>query len=88
MEKILDLYADYLQVTFRTATEVKRRILPGPLVLSSGYNDAYYTKAQQGRRLIRQRTLNILGDYDFILMPVAPTMARHFGEKSDDPVAM
>ncbi len=70
------------------SAEVKRRILLGTFVLSSGYYDAYYTKAQQARQLIRQRTLDILGDYDFILMPVAPSVAWKFGEKSDDPVAM
>ena len=70
------------------SAEVKRRILLGTFVLSSGYYDAYYTKAQQARRLIRQRVLDILQDYDFILMPVAPSVAWKFGEKSDDPVAM
>ena len=68
--------------------EVKRRILLGTFVLSSGYYDAYYTKAQQARALIRQRILEILEKHDFILMPVAPTTAWRFGEKSDDPVAM
>lgn len=68
--------------------EVKRRILLGTFVLSSGYYDAYYTKAQQARRLIRERILEIFGAYDFILMPAAPTTAWRFGEKSDDPVAM
>jgi aspartyl-tRNA(Asn)/glutamyl-tRNA(Gln) amidotransferase subunit A len=68
--------------------EVKRRILLGTFVLSSGYYDAYYTKAQQARRLIRDRILEIFGEYDFILMPAAPTTAWRFGEKSDDPVAM
>jgi len=68
--------------------EVKRRILLGAFVLSSGYYDAYYTKAQQVRRLIQQQTLAILADFDFILMPVAPSVAWRFGEKSDDPVAM
>lgn len=68
--------------------EVKRRILLGTFVLSSGYYDAYYRKAQQVRQLIRQRVLGILANYDFILMPVAPTTAWRFGEKSDDPVAM
>ncbi len=68
--------------------EVKRRILLGTFVLSSGYYDAYYNKAQQVRRLIQQQTLAILGDYDFILMPVSPSVAWRFGEKSDDPVAM
>ncbi len=70
------------------SAEVKRRILLGTFVLSSGYYDAYYTKAQQARQLIRQRTLAILQDYDFILMPAAPSVAWKFGEKSDDPVAM
>ncbi|HRI62251.1 MAG TPA: Asp-tRNA(Asn)/Glu-tRNA(Gln) amidotransferase subunit GatA [Saprospiraceae bacterium] len=68
--------------------EVKRRILLGAFVLSSGYYDAYYAKAQQARALIRQRVLVILEEYDFILMPAAPTTAWRFGEKTDDPVAM
>ncbi len=68
--------------------EVKRRILLGTFVLSSGYYDAYYGKAQQVRRLIQERTLEILKRHDFILMPVAPSVAWRFGEKSDDPVAM
>ncbi len=68
--------------------EVKRRILLGTFVLSSGYYDAYYRKAQQVRRIIQQQTLAVLQDYDFILLPVAPSVAWRFGEKSDDPVAM
>lgn len=68
--------------------EVKRRILLGTFVLSSGYYDAYYTKAQQVRRLIQERTAAILAEYDFILMPVSPSTAWKMGEKSDDPVAM
>ena len=68
--------------------EVKRRILLGTFVLSSGYYDAYYTKAQQARQLIRQRTLEILEDYDFILMPASPTPPWAIGEKTSDPVAM
>lgn len=68
--------------------EVKRRILLGTFVLSSGYYDAYYDKAQRARALIHQRTLAILNDFDFILMPAAPTTAWRFGEKSDAPVAM
>lgn len=68
--------------------EVKRRILLGTFVLSSGYYDAYYGKAQQVRAILRQRVLAIFEEYDFILMPVAPTVAWRFGEKSDDPVAM
>ncbi|HMX39668.1 MAG TPA: Asp-tRNA(Asn)/Glu-tRNA(Gln) amidotransferase subunit GatA [Saprospiraceae bacterium] len=82
-----------LQETYlksRTAgfsTEVKRRILLGTFVLSSGYYDAYYTKAQQVRRLIRDRLMEIFETHDFILLPVAPTTAWRFEEKSDDPVA-
>ena len=68
--------------------EVKRRILLGTFVLSSGYYDAYYTKAQQARRLIRDRIREIFRDHDFILLPVAPTVAGRFGEQSEDPVAM
>jgi len=68
--------------------EVKRRIMLGTFVLSSGYYDAYYTKAQKVRRLIRQRTEEIFQSYDFILMPVSPTPAWKIGDKSDDPVAM
>lgn len=70
------------------SAEVKRRILLGTFVLSSGYYDAYYTKAQQARQLIRRRTLAILDDCDFILMPASPTMPWRFGEKTSDPVAM
>ncbi len=68
--------------------EVKRRILLGTFVLSSGYYDAYYTKAQQIRRLITERTNAILAEYDFILMPTAPTTAFKIGNSLKDPVAM
>ena len=68
--------------------EVKRRIILGTFVLSSGYYDAYYTKAQKVRRLIADRTTEILKYYDFILMPASPIPAWNIGEKADDPVAM
>lgn len=68
--------------------EVKRRILLGTFVLSSGYYDAYYTKAQKIRRLITERTNAILAEYDFILMPTAPTTAFKIGNSLKDPVAM
>lgn len=68
--------------------EVKRRIMLGTFVLSAGYYDAYYTKAQQVRRLISDKTKEILQNFDFILMPAAPTTAWNLGEKMDDPVAM
>lgn len=69
-------------------TEVKRRIMLGTFVLSAGYYDAYYAKAQQVRRLILERTEEILKDFDFILMPASPTPAWNIGEMADDPVAM
>ena len=69
-------------------TEVKRRIMLGTFVLSAGYYDAYYTKAQQVRALIAQRTEAILQDYDFILMPASPIPAWEIGKMNNDPVAM
>lgn len=69
-------------------TEVKRRIMLGTFVLSAGYYDAYYTKAQQVRRLIQEKTLSILETYDFILLPAAPGTAWKLGDTVDDPVAM
>ncbi len=70
------------------STEVKRRIMLGTFVLSAGYYDAYYTKAQQVRRLIQEQTLSILEEYDFIVMPVSPTTAWNLGDTIDDPVKM
>lgn len=69
-------------------TEVKRRIVLGTFVLSSGYYDAYYTKAQKVRQLLHQRTQAIFEEYDFILMPAAPGPAWKLGDTTDDPVAM
>ena len=68
--------------------EVKRRIMLGTFVLSSGYYDAYYTKAQKVRRLIQQQTLSLLKTYDFILSPTTPTPAFKLGDKVDDPIQM
>lgn len=68
--------------------EVKRRIMLGTFVLSSGYYDAYYTKAQKVRRLIKDKTNEILSDYDFILMPTTPTAAFNIGEIVKDPIVM
>ncbi len=69
-------------------TEVKRRIMLGTFVLSAGYYDAYYTKAQKIRRLIALRTKEILDSYDFILMPASPVPAWEIGKMADDPVSM
>jgi aspartyl-tRNA(Asn)/glutamyl-tRNA(Gln) amidotransferase subunit A len=66
--------------------EVKRRIILGTYVLSSGYYDAYYTKAQKVRTLIRRDFEQAFGQVDAILSPVAPAPARKLGEFSDDPL--
>ncbi len=68
--------------------EVQRRILLGTFVLSASYYDAYYTKAQQVRRLIRENTKELFRKYDFLLMPVAPTTAFRLGEHRDNPLEM
>ena len=66
--------------------EVKRRIMLGTFVLSAGYYDAYYAKAQKVRRLIRQKTNELLKQYDFILLPTAPEPAFKIGIEEKDPV--
>ena len=68
--------------------EVKRRILIGTYVLSAGYYDAYYLKAQQIRRLIAQDFTEAFKKCDVIMGPAAPSTAFKAGEKVDDPVAM
>ena len=68
--------------------EVKRRILLGTFVLSAGYYDAYYQKAQKVRRLIREKIENLFADYDFLLSPVTPTPAFKIGENMQDPLVM
>jgi len=68
--------------------EVQRRILLGTFVLSSNYYDAYYSKAQKVRRLIRNEIKGVFEKYDFILMPTTPSTAFKLGEHSDNPVEM
>ncbi len=75
--------------------EVKRRIMLGTFVLSTGYYDAYFTKAQQVRQQLKQQTDHIFnfasnadGGFDFIIAPNAPTIAFRIGEKNKDPLAM
>ncbi len=68
--------------------EVKRRIILGTYVLSSGYYDAYYLRAQKVRTLIRQDFLNAYEKVDAIVTPTTPTAAFKVGEKSDDPLQM
>lgn len=68
--------------------EVKRRIMLGTFILSAGYYDAYYTKAQKVRRLIRENMQGSLSKHDFILLPSTPHPAFKTGENTSDPVAM
>src|SRR5690554_2709189 len=68
--------------------EVKRRIMLGTFVLSANYHDAYFTKAQRVRRLIKNFTEDLLTKFDYIIMPTTPSTAFKFGEHSNDPVAM
>jgi aspartyl-tRNA(Asn)/glutamyl-tRNA(Gln) amidotransferase subunit A len=68
--------------------EVKRRILLGTYVLSAGYYDAYYRKAQQVRTLLRQDFENALGECDVIVTPTSPEVAFSIGAKTDDPLRM
>ena len=83
-----------LETTFKRSrsegfgAEVKRRIMLGTFVLSAGFFDAYYTKGQQVRRLVQEKTNEILSSYDFILSPTTPTPAFKLGEKVSNPVAM
>jgi aspartyl-tRNA(Asn)/glutamyl-tRNA(Gln) amidotransferase subunit A len=68
--------------------EVKRRVMLGTFVLSASYYDAYFTKAQKVRRLIKEFTEDLLNKFDYIVLPTTPSTAFKFGEHSDDPVAM
>ena len=68
--------------------EVQRRIMLGTFVLSTGYYDAYYTKAQQVRKLVADKTALIFNAFDVLLMPTSPTTAFPIGEKSNDATAM
>jgi aspartyl-tRNA(Asn)/glutamyl-tRNA(Gln) amidotransferase subunit A len=68
--------------------EVKRRIILGTYVLSAGYYEAYYLRAQRARRLIRRSLDEALAETDALLIPTSPTPAFHLGEKIEDPLAM
>ena len=81
-----DLYARSRAEGF--GTEVKRRILTGTYVLSSGYYDAYYLRAQQVRRLIADDFAKAFADVDLIAGPTTPDVAFRIGEKISDPLAM
>jgi len=81
-----DFYAQTRSEGF--GKEVKRRIMLGTFVLSTGYFDAYFTKAQQVRMLLKEKTHQVFEDYDFIILPTSPSTAFKIGEKSNDPIAM
>jgi len=68
--------------------EVKRRIMLGTFVLSTGYYDAYFAKAQKVRRKLAEKTELVFSEFDLILMPTSPSVAFKIGEKTDDPIAM
>ena len=68
--------------------EVKRRILLGTFVLSAGYYDAYFTKAQQVRKRLVDHTNLLFNDFDILILPTSPSTAFEHGEKMSDPIAM
>jgi aspartyl-tRNA(Asn)/glutamyl-tRNA(Gln) amidotransferase subunit A len=83
---LMEMYKKTREEAF--GEEVKRRIMLGTFVLSADYYDAYYTKAQQVRRLIQERTLAILADVDYIVSPTTSSTAYRLGEKTVDPLQM
>jgi aspartyl-tRNA(Asn)/glutamyl-tRNA(Gln) amidotransferase subunit A len=84
--RLLETYLDTRR--HGLGTEVKRRVMLGTYALSAGYYDAYYKKAQQVRRLIREDFEQAFTNVDLIFSPTAPEVAFKFGEKSDDPLKM
>jgi aspartyl-tRNA(Asn)/glutamyl-tRNA(Gln) amidotransferase subunit A len=88
-EKATDLESTYkLSRSEGFGNEVKRRIMLGTFVLSAGYYDAYYAKAQKVRRLLKETTDTLFSEYDFILSPTTPDVAFKFGENAGDPIKM
>ena len=85
-DTLLDLYTKDREAGF--GAEAKRRILLGAFVLSSGYYDAYYAKAQKVRRLITEDFNRAFKEVDVIATPVTPTPAFKIGEKINDPLSM
>jgi len=84
--ELTDLYRDTRSAGF--GKEVKRRIMLGTFVLSAGYYDAYFTKAQQVRQLLTAKTKLVFNTYDAIILPTSPSPAFRLGEKLDDPISM
>jgi aspartyl-tRNA(Asn)/glutamyl-tRNA(Gln) amidotransferase subunit A len=85
-ESVLEMYGRTRAQGF--GAEVKRRIILGTYVLSSGYYDAYYLSAQKVRTLVRKDFEKVFERCDAILAPVSPTTAYRIGEKTDDPLQM
>jgi aspartyl-tRNA(Asn)/glutamyl-tRNA(Gln) amidotransferase subunit A len=85
-ESLLDMYRRTRAAGF--GTEVKRRIMLGTYVLSAGYYDAYYLKAQKVRTLIRRDFEQVFAAHDLVVTPTAPTTAFRLGEKTSDPLQM
>ena len=85
-DNLMDVYFKTRGEKF--GAEAKRRIILGTFVLSSGYYDAYYDKAQRVRTLVKMDFDEVFKDVDVLLTPVAPTPAFKIGEKIDDPLSM
>jgi aspartyl-tRNA(Asn)/glutamyl-tRNA(Gln) amidotransferase subunit A len=85
-EDILSMYMSTRSQGF--GAEVKRRIMLGTYALSSGFYDAYYKKAQQVRRLMKDDFDRVFGTYDLVICPTSPTVAFKVGEKTADPLTM
>ncbi len=88
-EAVEDLTAFYRQNRSEGfGMEVKRRIMLGTFVLSAGYYDAYFNKAQQVRKILVAKTALIFSKFDAVVLPNSPTTAWKFGEKDKDPIAV
>ncbi|MFA6536872.1 MAG: Asp-tRNA(Asn)/Glu-tRNA(Gln) amidotransferase subunit GatA [Patescibacteria group bacterium] len=85
-ETLLEMYEKTRAMGF--GDEVKRRIILGTFVLSSGYVDAYYRKAQKVRELIRAEFKNAFKEVDYIITPTSPCLPFNLGEKFNDPLTM
>lgn len=85
-ETVLDQYLESRGKGF--GAEVKRRVMLGTYILSAGYYDAYYKKAQKVRALIKEDFENVFEKVDYVFTPTAPEVAFKFGDKIDDPLKM
>jgi aspartyl-tRNA(Asn)/glutamyl-tRNA(Gln) amidotransferase subunit A len=84
-----NMWDSYLKTRGRGfGPEVKRRVMLGAYVLSSGYYDAYYLKAQKIRTLIKRDFDEVFQNFDALIAPISPTVAFRLGERISDPLAM